>query len=101
MILPFHLGLVQPHFEYCDQQVKVGNCPPLPALVRPQMEYSVQDFGPQHKYVELLEWVQSKATELFIGLEHPLYKKGLVGKSKEQKALERPHCGLPILKGSI
>lgn len=65
------------------------------------MEYSVQDFGPQHKYVELLEWVQSKATELFIGLEHPSYKKGLVGKSKEQKALERPHRGLPILKREL
>lgn len=76
MILALHLALVQPHFEYYDQQDKVGDCPSLPALMRTHMEDSVQDFGPQHKDVELMEWVQSKVTNLIIGLEHPSYKEG-------------------------
>lgn len=97
-LLRLHLALVQPHFEFCDHQGKVGSCPPLPALGRPHME----DFGPQHKDVQMLECVQSKATKLK-AWSTSLTKKlqgAAVDKCEEQKALETPDCGLPILKES-
>lgn len=101
-LLRLHLALVQPHFESRDQQGKVGSCPPLPALGRPHMEDSAQDSGPQHKDVQMLECVQSKATKLK-AWSTSLTKKlqgAVVDKCEEQKALETPHCGLPILKES-
>ena len=45
------------------------------ALVRSHLEYSMQARGPQHKNnVEMLEWVQRRATKMIRGLEHLSYK---------------------------
>lgn len=55
-------------------QVKHKSLTHLLDLVRPHIKYCVQLWDPQHMYMDLLEWVQGRATKMLGELKHFSYE---------------------------
>lgn len=74
------------------------------ALEKPHLQYCVQFWGSHHrKVVVFLERVQRRTMKKIQRLKHLSMKAEGTGivQTGEKKALGKPHCNLPIFKGSL
>ena len=92
------LGCIKRSMASRPREVIVFNCS---SLLRPYLEYCIQTLGPQNKKdIDLLEWVQRRATRMLSGLSYEDRQRELLLFSLE-KAPGRPHCGLSVLKRGL
>ncbi|KAK4818784.1 LOW QUALITY PROTEIN: hypothetical protein QYF61_019130 [Mycteria americana] len=75
------------------------------ALLSPRLEYCVQLWGPQHKKdMDLLEWVQRRATKMITGLEQLSCEDGLrelrLFRLEKRKLWEHLRAAFQYLKGA-
>lgn len=95
---------IYPRPQKWVQQVKGSDSPqPNSALVRPHQEWSIQLWGPQHKKgMNLLEWIQRRATKMIRGLEY-FYcgeaERVEIVQPGKGKAWGRPSSNFPVPKG--
>ena len=76
------------------------------APVRAHLQYCVQLWGPQHrKDMDLLEWVQRKATKMIKGMEHLSYEEKLrelgLFSLEKRRLWGRPYYSLSVRKGGL
>ncbi|PKU38020.1 pol- hypothetical protein [Limosa lapponica baueri] len=69
------------------------------------LEYCIQLWSPQHrKDMDLLVWVQQRATKMIRGMEHLSYEnklRELGWFSLQKRRLQRHYCSLSVLRGCL